>query len=109
VLLTGSMAASLAWTSPPGGGAASTLSAFDVRLGVVAGKTIAHAVTPYVLARAFGGPVFASLAGNSVTGTDANHYQVGAGVSVHVGRFDAVVEGVPLGELGIVAGVGLAF
>lgn len=109
LLLTGSAAASVAWTTAPAGGPSSTLSAFDLRLGVVAGKTIAHVVTPYVLARAFGGPVFWSIAGQSVTGADANHYQVGAGVSVRVGRVDFVAEGVPLGELGIVAGAGLAF
>jgi hypothetical protein len=109
VLLTGSVAGSIAWTTPPGGGSTSTLSAFDLRLGVVAGKTIAHAVTPYLLARAFGGPVFWSGGGRSVTGTDANHYQLGAGLSVRVGRVDLVFEGVPLGELGLVAGVGFAF
>ena len=109
VLFTGSAAASVSWTTPPGGGPSSTLSAFDLRLGVVAGKTIAHAVTPYLLARAFGGPVFWSGGGKSATGTDADHYQLGAGVSVRVGRFDLVVEGVPLGELGLVAGAGLAF
>jgi hypothetical protein len=109
LLLTGSIAASLAWTTPPGGGPSSALSAFDVRAGVVAGKTFAHAVTPYLLARAFGGPVFASLRGQSLTGTDANHYQLGAGLSLRLGRVDVVVEGVPLGELGIVAGAGLSF
>jgi hypothetical protein len=109
VLFTGSAAASVSWTSPPGGGASSALSAFDLRLGVVAGKTLAHLVTPYLLARAFGGPVFWSGGGPSATGTDANHYQLGAGVSVHVGRVDAMVEGVPLGELGLVVGLGFAF
>ena len=109
LLLTGSVAASVAWTTSPAGGPSSTLSAFDVRLGVVAGKTIAHVVTPYVLARAFGGPVFWSSGGQSATGTDANHYQLGAGVSVRARRVDFVVEGAPLGELGIVAGVGFAF
>jgi hypothetical protein len=109
LLLTGSAAASVAWTSAPPGGSSATLSAFDLRLGVVAGKTIAHVVTPYLLARAFGGPVFWSSGGRSLTGTDANHYQLGAGVSVRLGRFDLVVEGVPLGELGLVAGAGFAF
>jgi len=109
LLLTGSVAASLAWTKPAGGGPTSTFTAGDVRLGAVVGKTIAHAVTPYLLARAFGGPVSWSIAGRSASGTDANHYQVGAGVSVHVERFDLVVEGVPLGELGLVAGAGLSF
>jgi hypothetical protein len=65
-------------------------------------------VTPYVLARAFGGPVFWSLAGASVTGTDAHHYQVGAGLVIRARRVDIVAEGVPLGERTVVVGVGLA-
>jgi hypothetical protein len=106
VLLTGSVAASLAWTTPPGGGHSDSLAAFDVRLGVVAGKTIAHVVTPYLLARAFGGPVYWAALPNP--GTDANHYQLGGGISVRLGRVDLVAEGVPLGELGVVFGAGLA-
>ncbi len=108
LLLTGSLAGSLAWTTPAAGGSSSALSAFDARVGVVVGKTIAHGVTPYLLGRAFGGPVFWSAQGQSVSGTDAYHYQVGGGLSVRVGRFDLVVEGVPLGELGLVAGAGVA-
>ena len=102
VLLSASMAASLSWV------ASSTLAAFDVRLGVAAGKTIADVVTPYVLARAFGGPVFWSIAGASATGTDAYHYQLGGGVSVRVGRADLVAEGVPLGERAVIVGAGFA-
>ena len=102
VLLSASMAASLSWV------ASSTLTAFDVRLGVAAGKTIADVVTPYLLARAFGGPVFWSIAGASATGTDAYHYQLGGGVSVRVGRVDLLVEGVPLGERAFVVGAGFA-
>jgi hypothetical protein len=107
VLLGASAAASLAWTTLPGG-TTTTLSAFDVRLSAVAGKTILQAVTPYVLARAFGGPVYWSLAGESATGTDAYHYQAGVGLVVRAGRVDVVVEGAPLGERAIVLGVGLA-
>lgn len=102
VLLSASMAASLSWA------AASTLTAFDVRLGVAAGKTIANVVTPYALARAFGGPVLWSIGGESATGTDAYHYQLGAGVSVRLGRVDVVAEGVPLGERALVLGAGLS-
>ncbi len=102
VLLSASLAASLSWA------ASSSLSAFDVRLGVAAGKTIADVVTPYVLARAFGGPVLWSIAGASATGTDAYHYQLGGGVSVRLGRVDLVAEGVPLGERAVVVGAGLA-
>lgn len=109
LLLTASAAASIAWTTPAAGGPSSSFSAFDLRLGVVAGKTIAHVVTPYLLARAFGGPVYWSSGGQSASGTDANHYQLGGGVSVRVGRVDFVAEAVPLGELGVVAGAGFAF
>jgi hypothetical protein len=108
VLLSASAAASLAWTTAPGGGASTTFTAFDVRLGAAAGKTIANVVTPYVLARAFGGPVLWSIAGASVTGTDAYHYQLGAGLVVRAGRLDVVAEGVPLGERAVVVGVGVA-
>jgi hypothetical protein len=103
VLFSASMAASLSWAT------ASTLTAFDVRLGVAAGKTIADVVTPYVLARAFGGPVLWSIARASATGTDAYHYQVGAGASVRVGRVDVFAEGVPLGERAVVLGAGAVF
>lgn len=105
VLLTGTLGASLSWTSP----GAQSMTAFDARLGVVAGKTIAHVVTPYLVARAFGGPILWNAAGTSVVGTDVYHYQLGAGVVVRVGRFDLLVEGIPLGEQAIVGGGGMAF
>lgn len=107
VLLSTSVAASLAWTTPAGGGPSATFTAFDVRLGAAAGKSIAHVVTPYVLARAFGGPVLWSIAGAQATGTDAYHYQLGLGLVVSLGRVDVVAEGVPLGERAVVVGVGV--
>jgi hypothetical protein len=109
VLVTGSLAGSVSWVETPGGVPSSTLSAFDLRLGVVAGKTIANVFTPYLVARTFGGPVFWTVGGNTRTGTDASHYQLGAGFSLHVGRVDLVFEGVPLGELGLTAGASVAF
>jgi hypothetical protein len=105
VLLTGTLGASLSFTSPE----AQSMTAFDARLGVAAGKTIAHTVTPYLVARAFGGPILWHDAGASVTGTDVYHYQLGAGLVVRLGRFDVLVEGVPLGEQAIVGGGGMAF
>ncbi len=105
VLLTGSLGASLAWTSPGD----EALLAFDGRVGVAAGKTIAHAVTPYVLARALGLPVLWRYQGASVVGSDAYHYQLGAGVSARAGAFDLLVEGAVLGERAIVAGIGFSF
>jgi hypothetical protein len=105
VLLTGSLGASLSFTSP----GQQAMTALDARLGVAAGKTIAHTVTPYLAARVFGGPIFWNDAGASVTGTDVYHYQLGAGAVVRVGRFDILVEGVPLGEKALVGGAGMAF
>jgi len=111
VLLTGSLGASVAWTSPGG----QAMTAFDGRLGVAAGKTIAHVVTPYLVARAFGLPIFWSTRGTgasgaSVVGTDVYHYQLGAGVVARLARrFDLLVEGMPLGEKALVAGGGFAF
>jgi hypothetical protein len=109
VLLSASVAAALAWTTPPAGGGRSTITSYDVRLGVAAGKTIADVVTPYLVARAFGGPVLWSIAGTDVTGTDAYHYQLGAGAAVRIGRVDVVAEGIPLGERSAVVGIGLGF
>ncbi|HEX3343313.1 MAG TPA: hypothetical protein VHS09_02020 [Polyangiaceae bacterium] len=105
VLLTASLGASLAWTSP----GSQAMTAFDGRLGVAAGKTFAHVVTPYLLARAFGLPILWNAAGASVVGTDVYHYQLGAGLVVRAGRFDVAVEGVPLGERALVGSGGVAF
>jgi hypothetical protein len=107
ILLGASAAAALAWTTPAGGGASTTFTAFDVRIGAAVGKTIADVVTPYALARAFGGPVLWSIAGAQATGTDAYHYQLGLGLVVRLGRVDVVAEGVPLGERAVVVGVGV--
>lgn len=55
----------------------------DVRGGVTAGRRIGI-WQPYVLGRGFGGPVFWSIAGKDVSGTDVHHFQVGAGMSVAI-------------------------
>jgi hypothetical protein len=108
VLLSGSLGASLSWTSAANQ-AHQAMTGIDARLGVAAGKTIAHALTPYLVARAFGGPILWSNAGASVVGTDVYHYQLGAGAVLRLGRFDLLVEGVPLGEQALVGGAGMAF
>jgi hypothetical protein len=110
LLFTGSLGASLSWTTLSGTpGNAQALWSFDGRVGAAAGKTIANVVTPYLLARAFGLPVLWRYGGQSTVGTDAYHYQVGAGVVVRIGRVDLLAEGVPLGERAVVGGAGLAF
>ena len=109
VLITLSLAGSWGDTAPRGGPPTESIVAVDARLGVAAGKTIARVLTPYVAARAFGGPVLWKYAGQNGTGTDTHHYQVGAGFSLALGRFDVHLELAPLGERELAAGAGIAF
>lgn len=67
-------------------GAESALTAQDTRLGVAAGPTVAGVFSPYVAARAFGGPVFWNVGGTSVVGSDRHHYTVGLGGSLALGK-----------------------
>lgn len=80
-------------------GSSRTWSAWDLRGGVLVGKTFVKHVVPYAAARAFGGPVFWYRGGAAVTGSDRYHVTAGAGV---VGRLprrvDVSVEVMPLGE-----------
>ena len=79
----------------------STLAATDGRIGLVVGKTFGP-VAPFVVARAFGGPVYF----NGVTGTDRYHYQLGAGALVFSSGFDAAIEVAFLGERRVTVGLG---
>jgi hypothetical protein len=84
--------------------------AFDLRAGVVAGTTLWRLLTPYLVGRAFGGPVFWRHNDARVTGTDTHHYQVGGGLAMLLfRRLDVFAEGVPLGEQGLAVGAGLSF
>jgi hypothetical protein len=104
LLLTGQL--SYVWARNQG----AAYQAIDVRAGAVVGTTLWRVLTPYALARAFGGPVFWRQDGQAISGTDAHHYQLGAGVALLVRRrVDLFVEGAPLGERGLAAGAGLSF
>lgn len=93
-----------------GAGTQALYDAWDARGGLVVGWNIARVVSPYVLGRAFGGPVYWTYLNQDVTGTDVHHFQVGAGVGIALGkRVDVYVEGVPLGEVGVSAGIGASF
>lgn len=84
--------------------------ALDVRASVLAGKTFFQAFTPYLVARAFGGPVFWKYRGEDQVGGDQYHFQLGAGAIVSLPeRFDVFVEGIPLGERAGVVGLGYSF
>jgi hypothetical protein len=81
--------------------------AFDIRGGLTLGKTFWNTLGPYVVARAFGGPVIWSYAGSTVLAGDLYHVQLGAGVVTVLPRgFDVFVEGVPLGERALTLGAG---
>ena len=83
--------------------------ALDLRVGAAVGWTFFRTLSPYAVARAFGGPVFWELTGAKVIGTDLYKYQLGAGVSYMIAnRLDLFVEGIGLGERGISAGLGLS-
>lgn len=85
------------------------LDAFDLRAGGVLGWNIARVFSPYAVVRAFGGPVSWTYQNQRETGTDVHHFQIGAGFGLALGkRFDLFFEGVPLGEVGISAGIGVS-
>lgn len=80
--------------------------ALDLRAGVVAGWSFFGWLTPYVVARVFGGPVFYA----SYVGGDANHWQLGAGASVRLPKnWDLLLEVVPLGEQRAVVAFGYSY
>jgi hypothetical protein len=82
-----------------------SLTAGDLRGGVMAGRRFGP-FSPYVLARAFGGPVFWTIGDDDVTGTDVHHYQLGAGASLATARGLAVtVDASLLGERSASLGV----
>jgi len=112
VLLGGQLAYVTSRTTERGlaGAPSAGYHAFDFRVGPVVGWTFFRALSPYFLARVFGGPVFWSYGGQTEVGSDVHHYQLGAGLSLLVARrLTAFVEGVPLGERTLAGGAGFAF
>lgn len=82
--------------------------AFDLRGGVMIGKTLATRWVPYAAARGFGGPVSWRRGGVDVTGSDRYHLTAGAGLTVRLPRdLDVTVEVMPLGERSATAGLTL--
>ncbi len=80
-------------------GATRSWLAGDLRVGAMAGKTLARRWVPYVAVRGFGGPVSWRRAGASVIGGDRYHVTAGAGLTVRLpGQLDLTGELMPLGE-----------
>ena len=89
---------------------ADRVTALDLRAGAIVGKTFLDRLTPYLAARVFGGPVYWTLDGASVTGSDQHHFAIGGGASVRLpGGVDLLAEGMALGERSVNVGVGLSF
>lgn len=83
-------------------------TALDARAGLLVGKSLLDELSVYATGRLFGGPAFWRVDGASKIGTDIYHYQLGAGLLVRLpAGFELFVEGVPLGERGVVAGLAL--
>jgi hypothetical protein len=85
-------------------------TAFDLRLGVAVGATFFEMLSPYAVARVFGGPVFWRYQGKAIGGTDVYHFQLGAGAALRLWRrVDLFVEGIALGEIGLSGGAAFVF
>jgi hypothetical protein len=92
------------------GGEHAAYDAFDLRLGAAFGTTLWNVLSPYALGRVFGGPVYWAYGGESVTGTDTHHFQLGGGIALLIARrVDLFVEGVPLGEQAVAGGISASF
>lgn len=77
------------------------------RGGITAGRTFGP-VSPYLLARGFGGPVFWEIDGTSVGGTDTHHFQLGAGVSASTASgLSILLDVAALGEQAASLGIAL--
>ena len=98
VAVTASLGTALARATADDG-RSHTWSAWDLRGGVMVGKTLAGHVVPYLAARVFGGPVFWYRASASVTGSDRYHVTAGAGLTLRLpARLELTAEAMPLGE-----------
>jgi hypothetical protein len=103
VLTTASLGASFLSTTR--GTSRDALIATDARVGAAVGYTLGP-FSPYLLARAFGGPVF----WNGYTGGDRYHYNLGLGVAFGPrAGIDVGAEASLLGERRATVGVGYAF
>ncbi len=110
VALTGVFSASHATTQLRGRGPSVSYDAFDLRVGVIAGVTLLDVLRPYLVARAFGGPVLWRYEGEAQTGTDTSHVQLGLGITVRPIEAVAIfAEGIPLGERALSGGASVAF
>ncbi|ACY16710.1 hypothetical protein [Haliangium ochraceum] len=83
-----------------------SLTATDLRLGGLVGVTLGERVSPYALARVFAAPVFWTLDGEDIAGSDQYHYQLGFGTSVRLPwELDLLLDVSLLGERSLSLGL----
>jgi hypothetical protein len=102
----GSVSAGMSVARTSAGSESAHLAGYDVRAGLLAGKTFGP-VTPYLAARVFGGPVLWRERNIDVTGTDKFHYQPAVGAALSLGRLDVSFEWAFAGERAVTAGLGI--
>lgn len=106
------LGASFVSTSPRGASAdnSASLVAIDARLSLNFGATLFDRWTPYLFARAFGGPILWSQGGTDLGGTDRYHYALGVGTSIALPeRVALFVDWAFLGERSLAAGASVGF
>jgi hypothetical protein len=110
VLLGGQLAYVFSNTQQYAGQESVPYHAIDFRVSGIVGWTFFDMLSPYALARLFGGPVFWEYQGEAITGGDVHHYQLGVGVALLIAeRVNLYVEGVPLGEQAFAGGAGFSY
>jgi hypothetical protein len=105
----GSLGAAISRTTTeeavPGAGRLTLIGRDLFRLGVMGGRRFGS-VSPYVLARAFAGPVSWRIDGMDVTGGDTSKFQLGAGASVSTASgLSFLVDVSALGERSVSLGL----
>jgi len=87
-----------------------TFTAIDIRLGAILGHRFFGFWTPYLGASVFGGPVYFAPGGQSLVGTDQNHFRISVGSNFELpAHFSAFVELGFLGEQNLVGGAAYSF
>jgi hypothetical protein len=108
-MLLGSATFAESWARAhaPGGTEDPAFAGIDFRVAATAAKTFRNRFTPYLGVSLFGGPIFWRYGGEDVTGTDAYHFQILAGLQVALpAGFDLGLEVAPLGERAVNLSVG---
>lgn len=110
VLMSMTVAGSVASTNRPKVMETAPFVAIDARFGLTVGKTFFDRLSPYAGARVFGGPVIWKYDHSAQGGTDVRHYQLALGLLTAMPHMlDLFAEVAPLGERAVTIGGGRSF